>query len=256
MPASPARTAGLARHTAARRRLPAHGPRSARASRGTAGRPGPTAAAPRRPPVPRGAVHDQGNRSRPGYPVLRLGIGQQLDRSISIHDRRRLHGGCQQHAIGRLPELPGQGIGPAAGIDHDDFGPGHKRRQLGHQSIPGMFRRLVPADQFPRTGQDLHAGRAGLQDLGQRSRSGQRVGQRVSRLQAALQGHVAARRIAEQAGPFLLGQGHRQIHRDRCRAHASLAAKNHDPPRPRRRRGHQTMSAVAAWRTRARSSVA
>ena len=95
-----------------------------------------------------------------------------------------------------------------------------------------MLRRLVPADQFPRTGQDLHAGRARLQDLGQRRFSGQRIGQRVPRLQAALQGHVAARRIAEQAPLSLLGQGHRQIHRDRRRAHASLAAKNHDPPRP------------------------
>ena len=97
-----------------------------------------------------------------------------------------------------------------------------------------MFCRLVPADQFPRAGQDLYAGRPRLQDLGQRSVSGQRVGQRVPRFQAALQGHVAARRIAEQAVLGLLGQGHRQVHRDRRRAHASLAAKNHDPPRPGR----------------------
>ena len=95
-----------------------------------------------------------------------------------------------------------------------------------------MLRRLVPADQFPRAGQDLHAGRARVQDLGQGPLPGKHVGQRVPRLEAALQGHVAARRIAEQAALPLLGQGHRQIHRDRRRAHASLAAKDHDPPRP------------------------
>ena len=95
-----------------------------------------------------------------------------------------------------------------------------------------MFGHLVPADEFPRTGQNLHTGRAWMQYLGQRSVSAKRIGKCVPRLEAALQGHVVARRIAEQTVLGLLCQGHRQIHRNRRRAHAALAAKNNDPPRP------------------------
>ncbi len=46
-----------------------------------------------------------------------------------------------------------------------------------------------------------------------------------------MQGHVAAGRVAEQAALSLLRQGHCQVHRNRRRAHAALAAKDHDPPR-------------------------
>ena len=90
---------------------------------------------------------------------------------------------CRAKGSGRLP---------ASITSH--LGPGREQRQLCHQAIPGMLRRVVPADQFPRTGQDLHAGRAGMQDLGQGRLSGQGIGQRRPRCVAAPGGIAGPRR--------------------------------------------------------------
>ena len=179
---------------------------------------------------PGGAIHHQGNRRRPRP------IGQQLDRGVGVHDRRRLHGGHQQHAVGRLPELPGQGIGPTAGIDHYHVGPEAERRscvinrfqacsavscQRTSSRVPGRI--CTPAGPGCRT-----------------SASGRLPAKASASVYRGSRRHCRATSPPaashEQAALSLLGQGHRQVHGDRRRAHAALAAEDHDPPRPGRGR--------------------
>ena len=202
MPALPAARARPARHRAARRPLPAHGPRFATTSQENDGRPGPAAAGPRRPPIPGRRIRDQGDRSRAAR------VDQQLDRGVSIVIAPASTSRDQQYPIGRLPELPSQE--DRAGCRHRSPPPPAAATATpfvsssnSRHAPPSRASGPIPAH---HTGSTRQPGPGEGPGPGGGGPAGAALGQRVLRLQAALQSHVAARRIAEPAALCFLAR--------------------------------------------------